>query len=265
MHAELTAPAVSSGAARRAGAPGASDGRAGFWLDPRTKVLMLVCANVTLLASGYTLAGWILKCAMACSAVALLAAAGRRRVGFGFGAAFLAATALELVGEAGLLAFLGSTSVLAVTVRFLTSLVLQLMPGTVFAYYLFATTKVSEFVAAMERLHLPQSVIIPFAVVFRFFPTVVEEYRSIRDAMRLRGVDWKAGPVALVEYRLVPLIISLVKIGDELAAAAVTRGLGGAVARTSRCRIGFSFADGALAAFYAACALATAAKGAMGW
>ena len=30
----------------------------------------------------------------------------------------------------------------------------------------------------------------------------------------------------MVEYRLVPLMVSVVKIGDELSAAALTRGLG---------------------------------------
>ena len=123
----------------------------------------------------------------------------------------------------------------------------------------------SEFVAAMERVRLPQRVIIPFAVVFRFFPTVLEEYRSICDAMRLRGVGWRSGPVALVEYRLVPLVAGMVKIGDELSAASVTRGLGGEAVRTSRCRIGFAAADAALATVFLACAAATAAKGLMGW
>ena len=151
------------------GSARASEARRALRLDPRPKVLMLVCANVTLLCSGFDAAG------------------------------FAAAALLEQMNERGLLDALGSTSAAAVTLRFLSALVLQLMPGTMFAYYLFATTKVSEFVAAMERVRLPQRVIIPFAVVFRFFPTVLEEYRSIRDAMRLRGVGWRSGPGALVE------------------------------------------------------------------
>ena len=164
--------------------------------------------------------------------VALLIAAGRRAAGIGFAAVFAAAALLEQMNERGLLDALGSTSAAAVTLRFLSALVLQLMP---------------------------------FAVVFRFFPTVLEEYRSIRDAMRLRGVGWRSGPVALVEYRLVPLVAGMVKIGDELSAASVTRGLGGEAVRTSRCRIGFAAADAALATVFLACAAATAAKGLMGW
>uniref|UniRef100_UPI00056B40C9 energy-coupling factor transporter transmembrane component T n=1 Tax=Ruminococcus flavefaciens TaxID=1265 RepID=UPI00056B40C9 len=37
----------------------------------------------------------------------------------------------------------------------------------------------------------------------------------------------------MIEYRLIPLLFSCVNIGDELSAAAVTRGLGGKVKRTS--------------------------------
>ena len=50
-------------------------------------------------------------------------------------------------------------------------------------------------------------------------------------------------PFLMVEYRLVPLMVSVVKIGDELSAAALTRGLGAPVRRTNVCQIGFHFQD----------------------
>lgn len=187
-----------------------------------------------------------------------------RRAAVAFAVAYLAAFALEVANEAFLLEALGSTSLAAVVLRFLTSMVLSFFPGTMFAYYLLASTKVSEFVAAFTRLRLPEKVVIPFAVIFRFFPTVAEEYRSIRDAMQLRGVNWKNGPVSMVEYRLVPLIASMVKIGDELSAASVTRGLGGPAKRTNRCVVGFGSADAAMVALMVVLAAAAMAKGAIG-
>lgn len=63
----------------------------------------------------------------------------------------------------------------------------HMLPGFVMGYYLISTTTVSEFVAAMERMHIPQKIVIPVSVVFRFFPTVREEYAAIRDAMKMRG------------------------------------------------------------------------------
>ncbi len=57
----------------------------------------------------------------------------------------------------------------------------------------------------------------------------------------------------MVEYRLVPLIVSVVKIGDELSAAALTRGLGAPGRRTNLCRIGFHAQDLMAALFCVAC------------
>lgn len=239
--------------------------RSRFWLDPRTKMLMLLCANITFLTSGYSSIGLVLKFAAVAILLFLLSQARLRRVAFTFAIVFLAAFVLEVLNETVLLEALGSTNVVAVVLRFLAAMVLSFFPGTMFAYYLFASTKVSEFVAAFSRLHVPEKVIIPFAVVFRFFPTVLEEYRSIRDAMQLRGIGWRNGPVAMVEYRLVPLIVSMVKIGDELSAASVTRGLGGQQKRTTCCAVGFGTADLVMAVLLGLLAVFTVMKGMLGW
>ena len=67
------------------------------------------------------------------------------------------------------------------------------------------TTKVSEFIAAMERMRMPVQITIPLAVMFRFIPTIGEESRAINDAMRMRGIGIRGGNVlAMLEYRLVP-------------------------------------------------------------
>ena len=85
-------------------------------------------------------------------------------------------------------------------------------------------------------------------MIFRFAPTMREEFRSINDAMRMRGIRigakkfWR-NPTALLEYRIIPLIISLAKIGNELSAAALTRGLERPGQHTSIAKIGFRPAD----------------------
>ena len=87
-------------------------------------------------------------------------------------------------------------------------------------YITVRTTTVSEFVASMKKLHLPEQIIIPMSVIFRFFPTVVEEYNAIGDAMKMRGIRFGGGKAsAMLEYRLVPVIMCSVKIGEELNAA----------------------------------------------
>ena len=103
---------------------------------------------------------------------------------------------------------------------------------------------IGEFIAAMHRMHIPQQITIPISVMFRFFPTVLEEFASINTAMKMRDIrigGKNAGKI--IEYRLVPLMVCSVNIGGELSAAALTRGLGTKVRRTNICKIGFHVQD----------------------
>ena len=120
----------------------------------------------------------------------------------------------------------------------------RLMPGLIMGAYMLASTTVSEFIAAMHRMHIPQQITIPLSVMFRFFPTVLEEFAAINTAMKMRDIrigGKNAGK--LIEYRLVPLMVCSVNIGSELSAAALTRGLGTKVRRTNICKIGFHLQD----------------------
>lgn len=120
----------------------------------------------------------------------------------------------------------------------------RLMPGLIMGAYMLSSTTVSEFIAAMHRMHIPQQITIPLSVMFRFFPTVLEEFASINTAMKMRDIrigGRNAGK--FIEYRLVPLMVCSVNIGSELSAAALTRGLGTKVRRTNICKIGFHAQD----------------------
>ena len=121
---------------------------------------------------------------------------------------------------------------------------LYFSPSFAAAYFAVTTTTVSELVAAMERLHIPKQVTIPMAVMFRFFPTMMEEWAAIGDAMKMRGIHlWGGKAASILEYRLVPMLMCCVKIGEELSAASLTRGLGGPVKRTNICEIGLHVQD----------------------
>lgn len=210
----------------------------GISLDPRTKLALLVSIAVFVLGGSYAGAmQWVM---IALSAVPLLLflAAGRFRGAFLYVLIFGVSLWLEMVALARLE---GLANFLAVTI---VGIFLRFTPSLAMGYIAMSTTTVSEFLAAMARLHLPQQVAIPLAVIFRFFPTMGEEYRAIRDAMRMRGIRLgRVGPEALFTYRVVPLVIQIVKIGDELSAAALARGLGAPVVRTRAKHVGFGSWD----------------------
>ena len=122
--------------------------------------------------------------------------------------------------------------------------VLRFMPGLIMGAYILSSTTVSEFIAAFHRMHIPKQITIPLSVMFRFFPTVTEEMEAINSAMKMRDIRLlgkNAGK--LIEYRLIPLLVCSVNIGQELSAAALTRGLCAEKKRTNICRIGFHLQD----------------------
>lgn len=114
------------------------------------------------------------------------------------------------------------------------------------AAWLFHTTPLSEVVPSLRASHAPLFLIIPLAVMVRFFPVVFQEFRAVTEAMALRGVTWKTAvfqPLRFVEMLLVPLLSALVQAADELSAAALVRGLGYSKHPTSLRDVRFRLAD----------------------
>lgn len=208
----------------------------GIRLDPRTKIAVMLLINV----AAFTMREWYVLALTAAVPLSLLALSARRRTA----AIWTVVYALALYAHAVWVdALPGGWNLLIVM---LSGVVCRMLPALLMGYFLLSTTTVSEFVAAMERMHIPKQIIIPFSVMFRFFPTIREELASINDAMRMRSVGLgktRGGPAALMEYRLVPLLISCVKIGEDLSSSALTRGMGSPVQRTNICRIGVHAID----------------------
>ncbi|MEY8354622.1 energy-coupling factor transporter transmembrane component T [Lachnospiraceae bacterium 54-53] len=211
--------------------------RRGLILDPRTKLLLLVTVSAFVLGGlGGEKFSFTIPVLCLLSLVLFLTAGKIRAAVICLGIYLTAwLTSLLLPRLSGLPYFLvlGSVGIFS-----------RVIPGVAMGAYVVSTTTVSEFTAAMQRMHISEKIIIPFSVMFRFFPTVGEEFSSINAAMRMRGIRFGGGRVGkMLEYRLVPLLTSSAKIGEELSAAALTRGLGGEVRRTNICRIGFGMQD----------------------
>ncbi|MCC5910460.1 MAG: energy-coupling factor transporter transmembrane protein EcfT [Clostridiaceae bacterium] len=120
----------------------------------------------------------------------------------------------------------------------------RILPNVMAAYYLISTTTVSELISAMERMRFSNYLIIPIIVMMRFFPVVIEESNAVADAMRMRDVRFGGKKISkLLEYRFIPMITCSVKVGEELSASAIARGLGSPMKRTNICNIGFRGID----------------------
>lgn len=117
------------------------------------------------------------------------------------------------------------------------SLVFKVYPCGMLAGITVSTTKVNEFLSAMNKAHISKKVVIPFAIMLRYIPTVREDWHYIKDAMRLRAVSpsfigFIKNPGMTIECLYVPLLMAASKAADELSIAAVTRGIENPCPRT---------------------------------
>lgn len=211
-----------------------------LYVDPRTKLFLLLAMNIVMLntSSGDFLP--YLRFIIGFLPFVLLLTAERYKPAWVY-------LAMYLISHAVILYILDYTNgFLMMLLGFLSSMCTKFVPGGMLGVYFFSSTRVNEFVASMERMHVSQKVIIPVSVMFRFFPTVKEEVEGISDAMRMRKLGFSyffIKPVEILEYRLVPLMISVVNIGEDLSASALTRCLGYKNSRTNISRCGFGGVD----------------------
>ncbi len=218
---------------------GMDSGRAGLHLDPRTKLFMVFVVSVIVLMTATTPLTWALRIGITFVPVVLLAAEGRPVSALRFSILYAAA----LVMMRFFLSADSSGLFMSLLMGYC-GIVAQFLPAAIMAWYLIRTTQIGEFMSAMQKMHVPDGITISLAVVMRFFPTIKEEYASIRDAMHMRGIVFGGGNVGkMIEYRMIPLLFSCVNIGDELSAAAVTRGLGAKRKRTSATELRLTAAD----------------------
>ena len=193
-----------------------------FRMDPRAKLYLLLLANLMLFFHVGTGAE-----AVAVSLFLLLFfLSGRIRSGIRLAVLYFGLLAIDLwaVPHAGKGILMNFLSLISVGVR-------MMLPCIITGAYAFTTTTVGELTCALRRMHVPESVIIPCAVVVRFFPTVKEDYRQIRAAMALRGIaEGKAAllrhPAESLEYILMPLLMNGNNVAQDLSVAALTKGIG---------------------------------------
>ncbi len=199
-------------------------------LDPRTKMLMILSSGVLSFFS-YNDVPLFVFCTVLC---ALLALCGKPWTALKGYLAFIVALYLRfcISGRASASPFLEVISQVLITV------LLYCLPVVLSFILLTGTTRISQFISAFQAMHLPMKVIIPVAVFFRFIPTVQEEWTGIRKAMAFRGISVGLGsifrhPMRTVEYVLIPMLFSSISVMEELASAALARGMDMDVKRSS--------------------------------
>lgn len=214
-------------------------------LDPRTKLLILAITSVSVFLNE----SLIVETVFFVSPFLLLLLFKKGISALKYGITFVALMAVQLLIVPMLPVTVGGiVYMFAVYIR-------KLIPCFMLGTLLISTTKVSAFLASVSRLRLPKGFTISLSITLRYFPTMGEEWRSIKDAMALRGISASVGglvlhPVRTMEYVYVPMLVSASKISDEITQAAITRGIDHTQKRTCIETVGFSFFDALLVIIY---------------
>ena len=206
--------------------------------DPRTKLLLLIlCVLCTMMAPSihYEL---VLVLLIAVFGICL----GKNKYtlisvmvyGVIYGLTYFSIYKLSGVYQAILTAFLG--------------LMNKVYPCGFMAGLMIKTTKISEFMAAFYRIHMPDSFTIPFAVMMRYIPVIKEDWHYIKAAMKMRELaptpkNIICHPMMTVECIYVPLMMAASKTADELSIASVTRGIENPKPRTCFIAIKWTLKD----------------------
>lgn len=210
----------------------------GVWFDPRTKIfLLLICVLSATMAPNLT---YELGLVILIAVFAFICGKARTAI---LGPAIYAVFYLLTMAAI----FYAGASAQAILLAFF-GLINKVYPCAIIGGIIIGTTRISEFLSAMSKLHIPKTVTIPLAIMLRYIPTIQEDWHFIKDAMRLRDVSPTIGgvltrPAMTLECVYVPLMMAASKASDELSIASVTRGIENPKPRTCFMKIHLGIAD----------------------
>ncbi|MCR5208965.1 MAG: energy-coupling factor transporter transmembrane protein EcfT [Lachnospiraceae bacterium] len=209
-----------------------------FKLDPRTKLMMLITIGLIMMSGTNVGMDYALRLVCVTLPFVMLLTIGNYRAMIWYVLIFFGAVLFEGLWLTKI------NGVLNIIVMTFCGVITRFGPGYVFGWYVVRSTSASEFITSMERMHFPGAITIPMAVMFRYFPTLKEDYSSIHDAMRMREIGESVkNPFVYIEYILVPLMMSTVQIANDLSAASLSKGLGVNRKRTHICQIRMTALD----------------------
>ncbi|MBQ9624589.1 MAG: energy-coupling factor transporter transmembrane protein EcfT [Clostridia bacterium] len=198
-------------------------------LDPRTKLYIFFVSGM-LMFNGFDMP-LLTVCGTAVFAV--LALCGKPWTALKGYAAFCLAIYINLcIARANT-----GAAVVEMLLQAIITVMLFFLPALYAFILIIQTTRISKFISAFQAMHLPIKLIIPVAVIFRFIPTVQDEWAGIKKAMAFRGISLDIisvikHPFKTIEYVLIPLLFSSVAVMEEMAAAALARGMDVEIKRT---------------------------------
>lgn len=214
-------------------------------LDPRAALGVVALLNATAFLSSSI----SLELAAMGGCAAAMCWSGRSASALRWVAAYAVLLALStlLVAGGGLFAPFGAS----------VAMIRRVLCIAAFASNMVATTRAGEMACALQRMRVPRKMVCALCVMLRFFPTLGQEFRCVLDALKVRGMaitpkSVLGHPAQAIEHVLVPVIGHVGIVADELANAAVVRGIDSEAPRTSYFALRLRAQDAVFALYFLA-------------
>ncbi len=191
-------------------------------LDFRTKLFMTFTISTLLIAGSYRGQTIIVAFILGLIPFLLFLVDGKLKTAFIGGAIYI------LIFSISEFSMLGTLPTLNFIILIISGIFAKLYSGIMMGYYTLKTTKMVDLVKSLKDMKMPDFVIIPLSVMFRFFFSISHDYKEIRKAMKLQGLGLKSlftQPVRTLEYAVVPLAMCSVRAADDVSISAMSRGL----------------------------------------
>ncbi len=96
--------------------------------------------------------------------------------------------------------------------------------------YLVSTTSAHQFIVGLRKWKVSEKLLMMFAVMLRFFPTIKQNYFLIKQSLMLRGkfirfIDIILRPIQFYENITVPLLMSASRSANDLIIATLSKGI----------------------------------------
>lgn len=108
-------------------------------------------------------------------------------------------------------------------------MVIRIYPAYLLLRLLIDKAPMNELLYALDKLHVPKSLLIPLMVVYRYVPTILQEIHYINESLKMRGMNLSFSNmkhlIKTLENYMVPLLFRSEKISEELSAASLCKGL----------------------------------------
>lgn len=122
---------------------------------------------------------------------------------------------------------------LAFIIAFISYIITEDYPGALMTIYRFAIIGLSvsftfkmdptELSRSLNQVGCPRRISLAILVVFSYIPVLRKEIKRVKEAMKVRGVNWW-NPINYYRVLFLPLIIRMIEMSDTLALSIETRG-----------------------------------------